>query len=111
MRKFILSSALALAALGFTASTRAQAQVIVTGGYYYGGNYSPPPYYGGVVQTGGYYYNNIYPSYPAYNYSSAYNPTYPGYTTYSPALDSYYSFYRRGSYGNSYPYNASRRWR
>ena len=117
MRNHVLTAVLAVAALGFADS--AHAQVIFNRGYsqsYYGG-YSPGYYgNGGVVQSGGteFYYGNSYGYSPYQNYGFNYNynsfPTYSGSSNYSPALDAYYSFYRRGSYGNSYPYGG-RRWR
>lgn len=115
MRKFVLTAALAVAALGFAAIDTAQAQYIVTGDYsqgYYGG-YSPGYYSGGIVPASGYYYNNnysynTYPSY-GYGYGGGYSPNYSGYSNYSPSLRAYDSFYRRGSYGNTYNY--VRRWR
>ncbi len=119
MRRFILSAALAVAALSFATAETANAQVFVSGGFsqgYYGG-YSPGYYGGGVVPAAGYSYGSSYgySSYPSYGYSTypsyggAYYPSYSGYSNYSPALGSYYDFYRRGSMGNSYNYN--RRWR
>lgn len=117
MRNHVLTAALAVAALGFAES--AQAQVIFNRGYsqsYYGG-YSPGFYgNGGVVQSGGteFYYGNGYGYSPYQNYGSNYNynnfPSYLGNSNYSPALGAYYSFYRRGSYGNNFNYGG-RRWR
>ncbi len=115
MRKFVLTTALAVAALGFVAIDTAQAQFIVNGGYsqgYYGG-YTPGYYSGGYQQSAGpgFYSNNYsYQSFPVYN-----APQYPGFTgpTYNPSLSSYYNFYQRGAAGNSYNYNynGGRRWR
>ncbi len=111
MPKFTLSAALAVAALGFATIESAHAQVIVNGGYsqgYYGG-YSPGYYGGGIVPASGFGYNYSnfnYSSYPSYGYNAV---PYSGYSNYSPALDSYYSFYRRGASGNNYNYG--RRWR
>lgn len=113
MRQFSITAAIAIAVLGFVSLGTAQSQVIVTSGYqqgYYGG-YSP--YGGGVIlQTGGtgYQYGSSYgySSYPSYGYSpySSYGyPAYSGYTSYSPALSEYYSFYGRGNamYGRGNP--------
>jgi len=115
MSKFVLTAALAVAAFGFASTSTARAQYIVNGGYsqgYYGGYspaYSPGYFSGGYQQSAGpgYYSSNYsYSSFPAYI-----APTYPGFTgpTYSPALNSYYDFYRRRAVGNGYNYN--RRWR
>ena len=116
MSKFILTAALAVAALGCATVGTAKAQFFITGGFSqgfsqgYGGGYSPAYYGNGFVPASGYSYGNSYgyTSYPSYNtypsYNSGYYPSY-GSSNYSPALGSHYDFYRRGAVGNSYNYN------
>ncbi len=113
MNKFTFTAVLAVA-LGFATVDEARAQYIFNGGYsqgysqgYYGGA-SPGFYYGngGVIQSGGsgYYYNNNYSYQSAPNYGYTNYPAFTGNSNFSPALQQYYSFYRRGAAGNNYNY-------